>query len=94
MYGEIKLLGGDYLCFILMKKIKSITKIQYMARLVIGNCKNGIFIRLENNDVAYAPFGYLQKGIKVLCTLYRKAQKNKNAYVCVDTVFCDSKLTA
>ena len=69
-----KTVRSDYLCFILMKKIKSITKIQYMARLVIGNCKNGIFIRLENNDVAYAPFGYLQKGTKVLCTLYRKAQ--------------------
>lgn len=57
---------------------------------VIGGCKNGILICLENDAVAYAPFGYLQKGTRVLCTLYKKAQKNKNAYVCVDTVFYDN----
>lgn len=61
---------------------------------VIGCCKNGIYIRLENGDAAYAPFGYLQKGTRVLCTLFRKAEKNKNAYVCIDTVFYDSELAA
>lgn len=53
---------------------------------VVGGCKDGIFIRLDNDDMAFAQFNYLSNGARVLCTLFRKANKNRYAYVGIDSV--------
>ena len=38
---------------------------------VVGGSKDGLFIRLDNFDMAFAAFGYLPSGARVLCTVFK-----------------------
>ena len=53
---------------------------------VIDSCNKGIFLRLEGGDEAFAYFGRLPIGTKLLCSVRKKATANLRALVSVDTV--------
>lgn len=61
---------------------------------VVGGSKDGLFIRLDNFDMAFAAFGYLPSGARVLCTVFKKATRNNYAHVGVDTVLSDYEIVA
>lgn len=61
---------------------------------VVGGSKDGLFIRLDNYDMAFASFGYLPSGARVLCTVFKKAKGNNYAHVGIDTVVSDYDVAA
>lgn len=61
---------------------------------VVGGCKDGLYLRLENDEMAFTPFGFLPSGTVVLCTFLKKATKNRYAVVGVDTVISGDETAA
>lgn len=53
---------------------------------VVGGCKEGLFIRLDNDEMSFAKFNFLPSGARVLCTLLKKANKNNYALVGIDSI--------
>lgn len=54
---------------------------------VIGKCKSGIFLELDNKQYAFAySYTYLAAGSKVLCSVKRKAYADKAMLVTIDSV--------
>lgn len=51
---------------------------------VIGSCKTGIFLLLENGEEAFSRFNYLCEGTKVLCSVKRLESELKNLRVLVE----------
>ena len=45
---------------------------------VSGGCSSGLFLRLENGEEAFAKFGRLPSGTKVLCSILKKADDRRN----------------
>ena len=54
--------------------------------MVTGGCKSGLFLELENGQQAFAHFGGLHPGSKVLCTVLKKATDTWRVLVTVDSV--------
>ena len=55
--------------------------------VVTGGCWSGVFIKLENGQEAFAPFGGLDPGTKVFCTVVKKATEKKwRVLVVIDSV--------
>lgn len=61
---------------------------------VVGGSKDGLFIRLDNFDMAFAAFGYLPSGARVFCTVFKRATRNNYARVGIDTVLSDYEAVA
>ena len=61
---------------------------------VVGGCKDGLYIRLDNFEMAFASFGYLPSGARVLCTVLEKAKRNNYVHVGIDTVVSDYDIAA
>lgn len=54
---------------------------------VVGRCKKGAFITLDNGEDAFAyKFANLWPGTKVLCTVLRLADAGRRKLVSVDSV--------
>lgn len=53
---------------------------------VVGGCKEGLFIRLDNDEMSFAKFNFLPSGARVLCTLLKQANKNNYALVGIDSI--------
>lgn len=54
---------------------------------ITDKCSNGIFILLDNNEMAYAKnFTSHKSGTKVLCTILKNATKKFKTLVSVDSV--------
>ena len=57
---------------------------------VTGRCSKGLFLQLENGQEAFAYFGGISLGAKVLCTVLKKPNREKGrALVAVDSIFED-----
>ena len=54
--------------------------------VVTGGCKSGLFLELENGQEAFASFGGLYPGDKVLCTVLKKATDKWRVLVAIDSV--------
>ena len=54
--------------------------------VVTGGCKRGVFLKLENGQEAFASFGGLRPGTKVLCTVLKKATDKWRVLVAIDSV--------
>ncbi len=63
---------------------------------VVGGDKNkGVYIRLDNGEMAFADFGFLPNGTTVLCTYLKSANRHyPNAKVEVDSVVFTDKMIA
>lgn len=59
--------------------------------VVRDNCRSGVFLELENGEMAYAPFGYLKPGQRVLCTVLRKARECMKTLVSIDSILYESE---
>lgn len=57
-----------------------------MYGTIVGGCRTGLFVELENGQVAFSRFGYLENGSKVLCSLVKKANDAYRAVVSIDSV--------
>lgn len=57
-----------------------------MYGVVVGGCKSGVFLKLENGEEAFASFGKLNPGTVVLCTIRKKATENWRILVSIDSV--------
>ena len=53
---------------------------------VTGGCASGLFLKLENGEVAFARFGALESGTKVLCSILKKATDKWLLLVSIDSV--------
>lgn len=53
---------------------------------VSSNCRKGVFLELENGEPAFAPFGYLQPGQRVFCTVLKKANERFRTLVSIDSI--------
>lgn len=54
---------------------------------VIGCCRSGAFLKLDNGEEAFAyKFASLYPGTKVLCTVLRQADKARKMLVSIDSV--------
>lgn len=56
---------------------------------VTSECSKGLFLTLENGEKAYAKFGYLPIGTKVLCSVFKKANKRLLMTVFIDSIIDD-----
>ena len=56
---------------------------------VVGASQKGLFLSLENGEEAFAFFGYLPKGTKVLVSKIKEAHDSYLAKVSVDSVIGD-----
>ena len=58
----------------------------YYAK-VIGKCRSGIYLEMENNQQAFA-YNYLSllPGSEVLCSILRKPKGEKGMLVSIDSV--------
>jgi hypothetical protein len=54
--------------------------------VVTGGCRSGVFLELENGQEAFASFGGLNPGTKVLCTVLKKANERWRVLVSIDSV--------
>lgn len=56
---------------------------------VIGCCRSGAFLELDNGENAFAyKFGSLRPGTKVLCTVLRLADEARKMLVSIDSTTC------
>lgn len=53
---------------------------------VVGGCRTGLFVELENGLVAFSKFGFLENGSKVLCSVVKKANETYRTVVSIDSV--------
>jgi len=64
-----------------MKMVKNITSKYELKDVAIGTvsggCNSGLFLKLENGEEAFAKFGRLPPGTKVLCSILKKADERK-----------------
>lgn len=58
--------------------------------VVTGGCRSGLFVELENGQEAFAPFGGLHPGTKVLCTVLKKATEKWRVLVAIDSVLTEA----
>lgn len=56
-----------------------------MYGTVTGSNCNGVYLILENDEPAFAYFGKLKVGTKVLCTVRKHASGSYNTLVCIDS---------
>ena len=56
---------------------------------VTRKCSKGLFLTLENGEEAYAKFGYLPIGTKVLCSVFKKASERLLMTVFIDSIVDD-----
>lgn len=54
--------------------------------IVTGRCSTGVFLRLDNNEEAFAYSFNLIPGTKVLCTVRKSATDNRRTLVWIDSV--------
>lgn len=54
--------------------------------IVVGGCKKGVILKLENGQEAFALFGGLPPGTGVLCTVLKKAKETWRVMVAIDSV--------
>lgn len=73
-----------------------ISRMDCVYGTVVGGDKNkGVYIRLENDEIAFANFGYLPNGTVVLCTYLNTPKSyNPNARVEIDSVISDCEYVA
>ena len=62
--------------------------------IVTGSCANGVFLQLENGESAYARFGFLQSGTKVLCSILKKATDRLRILTSIDSVIGEEGMVA
>lgn len=55
--------------------------------VLIGECKMGLFLELENGQQAFASFGSLVPGTEVLCSVLKKSTEKLRVLVSIDAVF-------
>jgi len=53
---------------------------------VIGSCRKGLFLALEDGQKAFAHFGGLNPGTTVLCTVLKKVTERWNVLVSIDFI--------
>ncbi len=53
---------------------------------VTGGCSSGLFLELENGESAFAHFGALSTGTKVLCSVLKKANEKFLLLASIDSV--------
>ena len=58
--------------------------------VVTGGCRSGLFLRLEDGQEAYARFGGIYPGARVLCTVIKRATDRWRVLVSVDSVLEDA----
>lgn len=58
--------------------------------VITGGCRNGLFVELENGQEAFALFGGLYPGTKVLCTVLKKATEKWRVLVAIDSVLAEA----
>ncbi len=56
-----------------------------MYGTVTGSNGNGVYLILENDEPAFAYFGKLKIGTRVLCTVKKPASGSYSALVCIDS---------
>lgn len=62
---------------------------------IIDKCLNGVFLLLDDNEIAYAKnFTSHKSGTKVLCTVLKSATDNFRTLVSIDSVINDYQLVA
>ena len=61
---------------------------------VTGGCANGVFLKLENGENAYAKFGFLKSGTKVLCSILKKATEKWLTLTSIDSVVGEEGMAA
>ena len=61
---------------------------------VIGSCRTGLFLELENGRQAFATFASLPKGTKVLCCIIRIKSKNQKSFVAIDSILQEASEAA
>ncbi len=54
--------------------------------IVTGGCSNGLFLKLENGESAFAKFGALNAGTEVLCSVLKKANERFYLLASIDSV--------
>ena len=54
--------------------------------VVTGGSGRGLFLTMENGQGAFARFGSLCPGTKVLCTVLKKASESRRMFVSIDSV--------
>lgn len=54
--------------------------------VVTGGCRSGLFLKLENGQEAFARFGGIYPGTRVLCTVIKRATDRWRVLVSVDSV--------
>lgn len=65
-----------------------------IAGTVSGGCSKGVFIELENGQVAFAKFGWIDPGTKVLCTVVKKAFESWRMLVTIDAIIDEFSMAA
>lgn len=58
--------------------------------VVVGSCCKGLFLLLDQGEEAFACFGTLDIGTKVLCSIIKKGVDSEKTFVEVDAVLSDS----
>ncbi|MGN0362495.1 MAG: hypothetical protein ACI4ET_06610 [Bilifractor sp.] len=58
--------------------------------VVTGGCRSGLFVRLEDGQEAFASFGGLYPGTKVICTVLKKATEKWRVLVAIDSVLTEA----
>ena len=54
--------------------------------VVSGECKNGLFLLLENGQKAFAAYSKLSPGTRVLCTVFKPSCSKRKVTVAIDAV--------
>lgn len=62
--------------------------------VIIGSCKSGVFLKIENGQEAFASFGGLNPGTEVLCTVLKKATDKWRVLVAIDSVLRETAIAA
>lgn len=63
--------------------------------VVSSRCGDGVFLRLDNGERAYAPrFGNLLPGDQVICRIDRLPQANRDTLVSISSVCGYNRLAA
>lgn len=66
------------------------TTSEMVCGVVTGGCRSGLFVELDNGQEAFAPFGGLYLGTKVLCTVLKNATDRWRVLVAIDSVLSEA----
>ncbi len=73
---------------------KEVELFDTVTATVTDSCSSGLFLELENGEDAFAYFGALPSGCKVLCSVTHRATPKKRIRVSIDSVLSERVMAA